>query len=1491
MGFAEYQKTVEGMGDILCVVDRNYRIVIANQALPNSGGLDKKEIVGRHIAEIVGAALFEESIQSNIDDCFRGTVVTNELQYEFPDHRLRDLHFTYFPIEGPAGIGRIVVAVRDLTEQRQAAEKLQESEERYRSVVAAMAEGIVVIGADGRFLASNPGAERMLGCGPEELREGSTFLKDWEPYTIHEDGTPFLADDYPASVTLRTGEPQTDVCFGLQLPGKEPRWIRISTQPLRPPGETKPYAVVASFTDVTESRHIREELKQSEEQNRLFIEHAPAALAMLDREMRYLQVSRRWCSDYKLDERGLIGKCHYDVFPEIPERWKEGHRRALAGEIVREETERFDRADGSVLWLRRKVRPWYEANGQIGGIVIFSEDITARKRAEEALRRSEADLREAQRIGRMGSYFRDFSTGAIVWSQQFYRMLGLDPSPPLRWIGEAEKYYSPASWQRVLQANEDLRRTGEPDQFEVELRRPDGTTIWAALHREPVRGSSGEIVGVRGIALDITERKRTEDALRRSEAELRQSKEELQLALQAGRTGAFELDLETGHGVFTSEVARIWGIPDNADIDLVAHCWAHTHPEDLERTKFEFARIAESGETGEMEFRVRAGGEDRWIRWRGKVIRGAGGRSRAVGVNVDITGSKRVEEALHESEERFRTLYENSTIGLYRTTPDGRILLANPSLVKMLGFSSFSELSQLNLEKAEWGFGYSRSDFKLQLETDGEVRGLETSWRNRNGTAIFIRESARAIRNPQGEIAYYEGTVEDITECKRAEAELRTASLYARSLIEASVDPLVTISRDGKITDVNEATEKATGLARERLIGSDFCDYFTDPDAARRGYRQIFAEGMVRDYPLVIRHVSGKLTDVLYNARVFKSEAGEVESVFAAARDITARKQAEELLRQSERQLKEAQRISHLGYWDYDMDTGKIVWSDETCRIYGLDPSESVLSHDRLMQLIPPEDHPAVEDALAATRSGAPYNTEHRIIRPNGEMRFIHARGDVTRNESARPRRMFGTVQDITERKHAEEALRASEAELRKSAERFRVALKNSPLTVFSQDQQLRYTWVHNPHFYHQSEMIGKTDADLFGEDAATRLTEIKEKVLSTGSPLREEVALTIEDKTYAYDISVEPLQDADGKMVGITGTAVDIARLREMADRLQDAHDKLQQQKSYLEREIRQELGFEEIVGQSPALLEVLRQVRIVAPTGSTVLLLGETGTGKELIARSLHTLSARREKSFVKLNCAAVPSGLLESELFGHEKGAFTGAVSQKLGRIELADKGTLFLDEIGELPPELQPKLLRVLQDHEFERLGSNRTLHVDVRIISASNRDLYQDVVEKRFRGDLFYRLNVFPITLPPLRERQDDIPALVRHFVRKYATRMAKVIDVIPDETLDVLSKWNWPGNIRELENMIERMVILTYGTKLAAPPSELALPQEARKKDLAGMKRDYVIRILRECNGVLSGADGAANRLGIKRTTLQSMIKRLEIDLDEFRQSGEKFGT
>jgi formate hydrogenlyase transcriptional activator len=402
--------------------------------------------------------------------------------------------------------------------------------------------------------------------------------------------------------------------------------------------------------------------------------------------------------------------------------------------------------------------------------------------------------------------------------------------------------------------------------------------------------------------------------------------------------------------------------------------------------------------------------------------------------------------------------------------------------------------------------------------------------------------------------------------------------------------------------------------------------------------------------------------------------------------------------------------------------------------------------------------------------------------------------------------------------------------------------------------------------------------------DLAALDSEVARTLLAEGIQSMCSVPLIVHDRRLGTlsigRLGGEPFTECDAELLASVASQVAFSVENALAfQEIAELKDRLAVEKVYLEDEIRTEYNFEEIVGQSSALKHVLHQVETVAPTDSAVLICGETGTGKELIARAIHNLSERRERTFVRLNCAAIPTGLLESELFGHERGAFTGAIAQRIGRFELADRGTLFLDEVGDIPLELQPKLLRVLQEQEFERLGSTRTKRVDVRVIAATNRDLAEMVAAETFRSDLYYRLNVFPITIPPLRERPDDIPQLVRYFVQKFARRMDKRIETVPAEAMAELCRYAWPGNIRELENAIERAVILTTGPDLRVAVSDFrARPiTSSAFRTLEATEREAILRALQESNWVLGGARGAAARLGLKRTTLQSRMQKLAI--------------
>lgn len=872
-----------------------------------------------------------------------------------------------------------------------------------------------------------------------------------------------------------------------------------------------------------------------------------------------------------------------------------------------------------------------------------------------------------------------------------------------------------------------------------------------------------------------------------------------------------------------------------------------------------------------------------------------------VAFSRDISERKRAEHAQRESEDRYRDLVEHSEDLVCTHDLEGRLQSVNPAPAKALGYE-VSELIETPMR--EFVAPEFRQDFDQYLEriqkngTDGGLMCVVT-----RGGGRRIWEYRNTLRTEGVMKPVVRGMAHDITERKRAEGALRRREEDYRSFVARSSEgifreeldePLpvdlpedeliLRILRDSYLAECNDAMAKMYGFdSGMQLVGKRLNELLTDQDARNiEMTRQYVRSG----FRLIDRE--SHEVDKAGNPKVFRNsilgivENGTLVRTWGIQRDVTeqwhleeGRKKAEEALRKSETHFRVLVEQALDGIFIAD-PKGRYV-DVNTAGVEMLGYTREELLQLSIADVVAKDEIERIPSEMERFVEGGTIRSDWKFLRKNGSVFPGEICGKLLPDG-----RLQGIVRDMTERKQAEEATRRSE-------ERFRVALKDSPITVFNQDRNLRYTWIYNPRLYWQHEVIGKTDDEILGATRANVLTTLKQRVLMSGTSQQQDVTIQHSGRIYAFDMSIEPLFNADGNVIGITGACVDIARLREMTDRLQAAKDRLAEEKSYLESEIQSELGFEQIIGQSGALREVLKKARVVAPTDSTVLLLGETGTGKELVARSVHALSSRHDKTFVKLNCAAVPSGLLESELFGHERGAFTGAVNQKAGRIELADKGTLFLDEIGELPPELQPKLLRVLQDREFERLGGVHTKRVDVRIIAATNRDLRQDIEDKRFREDLFYRLNVFPIDLPPLRERREDVAMLVPHFVGKYAARMGKQITTIPEETMRILKSWNWPGNVRELENMIERMVILTKGPVLTAPPAELEV-WESSEDNLTEMERDHIIRVLRETRGVLSGADGAASRLGVKRTTLQSMLKRFGIEVQEFRRSSGTFG-
>ena len=851
-----------------------------------------------------------------------------------------------------------------------------------------------------------------------------------------------------------------------------------------------------------------------------------------------------------------------------------------------------------------------------------------------------------------------------------------------------------------------------------------------------------------------------------------------------------------------------------------------------------------------------------------------------------------IRRALEENEDWHRDLVEHSQDLLCVHDLQGRLLSINPVPARLLGYSVEEMLHMPMRDFVDSQFRDLFDGYLREIERTGESRGLLAVVTRSGEQRIW--EYHNTLRTQGVETPIVRGIAHDVTERVRAEKALRASNeqlvkaareqervlqglTLFRTLLDQSNDAIEVIDPENLgFLDVNERSHIELGYSREELLSMTVYDINPKADESLVAWvRKQLRESGFAMMETVHRRKDGTTFPVEANLRHVRLER---EYVVSISRNISARKRAEEALRESEVRFRAAYERSPIGISLVDSQTGRYLEvNPKFCEIAGR--GEEELLRTDVKSITHPDDLGQKSEFLRQLAEDKPanYETEKRYLRPDGSARWVRVLV-VPMESKGEPRRsQMGLVEDITERKRAEDALRQSE-------ERFRVALKHSPIAVFNQDRDLRYTWMYNSQIpMPDSEQLGKTAEELFSPEEAARITEVRRRVLESGVGARDEIQVTFGGRKYYLDTTIEPVLDSTGAVIGLTGANMDVTELREASEALREAEKKLTEEKLYLEQEINTELGFGDIIGQSKALEAVMEKVRRVAASNATVLLLGETGTGKELVARAVHWLSLRISNSFIKLNCAAIPSGLLESELFGHEKGAFTGAVSRKIGRVELADKGTLFLDEIGEISMALQPKLLRVLQDHEFERLGGTHTLKVDFRLIAATNRDLADAVLNNEFRSDLYYRLNVFPIRVPPLRERPEDIRLLVEYFLQKFARRMNKSITSISKKTMDALMGWEWPGNVRELENFIERSVILTQGSVLMAPLSELeAISKTAEEKrvdeTLEAAEREHILRALRESHGQIGGLKGAAARLGLKRTTLQSKLKHLGID-------------
>jgi PAS domain S-box-containing protein len=766
----------------------------------------------------------------------------------------------------------------------------------------------------------------------------------------------------------------------------------------------------------------------------------------------------------------------------------------------------------------------------------------------------------------------------------------------------------------------------------------------------------------------------------------------------------------------------------------------------------------------------------------------------------------------------------------------------------------------------------------------GEPFLHEARVRRADGEYRWMLHHKIALRNEQGKVVKWYGSSIDIEDRKRAVEELQRSEFY---LAEG---------------------QRLAHMGSWAFDPSGFFDYWSqelfriyglDPDKQAPSLEQYLATIHPQDREFMARMIDKMLTEGLgcdVKKRIVRPDGevryircvgvpvtdnGALKRIVGTAIDVTVQEQLTQELRRRGSYLAEAQRLSHTGSFGWNVTTGELFWSDETFRVFEYDRTLKP-TVDLVLQRVHPEDTALVKETIERASLDGDFDVEHRLLMPSGTVKYLHVIGHSLQDLSGNLE-FVGAVTDVTTAKEAEENIRQSEREFRQILD-----LAPQHVAVLGADGTAMY--LNKVGLDYRGLTLDewlKFDPRLtfHPEDHEHILTSAGRAKFLSEQAYETEARLARKDGKYRWFLfHFNPLRDEQGRITRWYVAATDIE------DRKQ-AEERLQNENVALREEVDQASMFEEILGTSPPLQKALSLVCKVAPRDCTVLVTGETGTGKELVARAIHRRSQRSTRAFVSVNCAAMPRDLIASELFGHEKGAFTGATQRRLGRFELAGGGTIFLDEVGELPAETQIALLHVLQEHEFERVGGSRSIPTDVRVIAATNRDLEAAVTAGTFRSDLFYRLNVFPIELPPLRERKEDIPMLMEYFIDRFARKAGKSIRGVSKKTLQLLQSYAWPGNIRELQNVIERSVIVCESESFSVDESWLArrpLANEPKSQlelseKLAAQEKEMIEAALRETGGRVSGSAGAAASLGIPRSTLESKIRSLKINKNRFK--------
>jgi PAS domain S-box-containing protein len=1192
------------------------------------------------------------------------------------------------------------------------------------------------------------------------------------------------------------------------------------------------------------------------------------------------------------------------IHPEDRPIVEEIFRRAQLDKTDYDASYRIVLPDGSIKHVFSVGHPVLNQSGELVEFVGTSMDVTEQWKARTELEKAFEEIKQRTEAARRSEKeLRDVvnTVPAHVWSTSPEGQVDFVNDRWLQFTGLALDEAFGRKWEVVLHPDERTRvvaewhtaaKNGQAMESEARVRRADGEYCWWFIRNVPLRDETGKVVRWYGTAIDIEDRKRAEQALRKSEERWRS-------VFENSAIGVALTDLN-GRFLATNHVYQT--IVGYTEEELRALSFLDVTHEDYREANW--ALITELLEGKRRQFQIekkyrRKDGNSIWVSNNVSLVPGTERAPRFImALSEDITQRKRAEEALRRSEAYLAEGQRLAKMGSWAVDPKTeRCIYWSEEMRHIFGLDPQRSNLPDREEFVRLVHPEDRDRFNEQVDKALRAKAdLVQDYRIvlADGTVKHIHGIGHLVLDETGNIIECVGTDVDVTERKRAEQQLRRSEA---DLLEAQ-----RISHTGSwkhdvlsgTVIVSPEVFRIFGVKPdEDTSTTGFWLSRNHPDDQKR-IRELFERAEIEktDYEADYRVVlpDGAIKHLHAIGHPILNESGELVEFIGTVMDITERKKAESELTRSEGYLAEAQKLTHTGSWAVQVpQMENVYWSKETYRIFGLDPDRKPPSYMEVARRLHPEDSPyythVVEQAI---RDRADFETDYRLLLPNGTAKYIHVVGHPVVNASGEVIELVGTVMDVTEQHEARAALRAAfekikaeETELRRMTDAiasYIYVLRSDGTALYANQTVLDYTGLTLEDVQREDQR-----ARVFHPEDVERLREERDEALARGKPFELEQRALGKDGNYRWFlVRFNPLRDDQGHIIRWYATGTDIEDRKRAEERMRDENLALREQ-------IDQAFMFEEIVGSSPALQTVLSSIVKVAPTDSTVLITGETGTGKELIARAIHKHSQRSGQAFISVNCASIPSSLIASELFGHEKGAFTGAVQRRQGRFEMAHSGTIFLDEVGELPAETQIALLRVLQERQFERVGGNRILPTDVRVIAATNRDLTAAIAAGTFRADLFYRLNVFPIEVPPLRKRREDIPMLVEYFVKRYAEKAGKQIRKIDTNTLEQCQSYSWPGNIRELQNIVERSVILSSGDTFWIEKAWLA-SQKAVRQELPGplpgalqkQEREIIETALAESNGKVAGPEGAAAKLGIPRSTLDSKIKQLGIKKHRF---------